>query len=189
MVDPPTLFRAVDSEAAWRNHKDGILWFRAPGYFHTIKGIARDPMEGIGTFMLPNGQINRDITDDTTLRPVFILSFSAQKNAVEKFGAHYLEVRDPVALKGRVEAALPQGDVISVSWKKVEYGKTMAVDTDPGPEAGWRRKYWSKPEKFSDEREWRLMIEFRHHFRILNKTLKLHTGRPTGHLFQLVPSD
>ena len=132
MVDPPTLFRAVDSEAAWRNHKDGILWFRAPGYFHTIKGIARDPMEGIGTSMLPNGQTNRDITDDTTLRPIFILSFSAQKNAVEKFGAHYLEVRDPVARANRnagqdrdacgsVRVRDELGDTVYlIAWNKLE---------------------------------------------------------------------
>ncbi len=189
MVEPPTLFRAVDHEEAWKKHKDGILWFRAPGYFHTINGVARDPMEGIGTFRLPDGQLNCDISDHTTIRPVFILSFSAEKDAVNKFGAHCLKVRDPVSLQKRVEAALLQGDVTSVSWKKVEYGKTMEVKADPGPCKGWVRKYYSKPEEFSDEREWRLMIEFRHSFRILNKTLKLHTGRLTGHLFQLVSSD
>lgn len=189
MVEPPTLFRAVGDDEAVKNHLSGILWFRAPGYFHTVEGVAADPMEGIGTSRLPDGQIRRDITDDTTIQPVFILCFSCDENAAKKFGALCLAVRHPTELKRRVEAALPQGNVTSVSWEKVAYGKTMDVAADPSPYADWRRKYCSKPEKFSEEREWRLMIEFRHSFRILNQTLKLHTRRATGNLFRLVSVD
>ena len=187
-VEPPTLFRAVEDEPAARNHFAGVFWFRAPAYFRTIEGPAADDLEGIGSFSLPDGQVNRDITDDAPTQPAFILCFSDEKNAVKKFGGHCLEVQNPMELKKRVEAALPDGGVTSVSWRKVEYGKTLDVKVDPGA-GGWARKYWCKPEKFAGEKEWRLLVQFCHSLRILNKTLKLHAGRRTGHLFRLVSGD
>ena len=188
MVEPPTLFRAVKDEPAARNHFDGVLWFRAHAYFHTIEGWAADSLEGRGTFRLPGGQVNQDITDDVPIQPAFVLCFSAEKNAAKKFGGHCLEVQNPMELKKRVEAALPDGGVTSVSWRKVEYGKTLDVKVDPGA-GGWARKYWCKPDEFAGDKEWRLLVQFCHSLRILNKTLKLHAGRPTGRLFRLVSSD
>ena len=189
MVEPPTLFRVVKDEGAVKSHLNGILWFRAHAYFRTIEGAAADSLEGIGTFRLSDGQVNHDITDDVPVQPAFILCFSAEMNATKKFGAYCLKVSNPMELKKRVEAALPQGGVTAVSWKKVEYGKTLDVETDPGPRGGWERKYWWKPEKFSEEQEWRLLVQFCRDLRILNKTLKLHTGYPTGNLFRLVLND
>lgn len=183
VVEPPTLFRAVKDEPAARKHLAGVLWFRAPAYFRTIEGPAADSLEGSGTFELPDGQVNQDITDDVPIPPTFILCFSAEKNAVKKFGDSCLKVGNPVKLKERVEAALPGEGLTSVCWRKVEYRKRLDVETDPGAD-GWARKYYWKPEEYSDEKEWRLLVQFRHSFRILNKTLKLHTGYQTGLLFK-----
>lgn len=183
MVEPPTLFRAVEDKPAEDNHFAGVLWFRAPAYFRTIEGPAADSLEGTGTFELPGGKVSHDITDDSPPAPVFILCFSSEKNAITKFGDHPLKVQNPMALKKCVEAALPGGTLTSVCWKRVEYGKTPDVEADPGA-AGWARKYRWKPEKFSGEKEWRLLVQFRHSLHILNKTLKLRTGYKTGLLFK-----
>ena len=137
---------------------------------------------------LPDGQVNHDITDDVPVYPAFMLCFSAEKSAAKKFGDYCLKVGNPMKLKKRVEAALPEGGVVSVSWRKVEYRKTLKVEADPGAD-GLARKYWWKPEKYSNEKEWRLLVEFRGNLRLLNKTLKLHIGRPSGNLFRLVSSD
>jgi len=188
-VEPPTLFRAVKDELAARNHFAGVLWFRAPAYFRTIEGPTADSLEGIGMFRLPEGPVNQDITDKVPIQPAFMLCFSAEKNAVKKFGGHCLEVQNPMAFKRRIEAVLPDGGVTSVSWRKVEYGKTLDVKVDPGAASGWARKYWCKPEKYAGEKEWRLLVQFCHSLPVLNKTLKLRTGRPTGNLFQLVSID
>ena len=188
VVEPPTLFRAVKDQQAAYNHLDGVLWLRAHAYFRDIEGPAADPSEGIGTSKLPDGQVNHDITDDVPVYPAFMLCFSAEKSAAKKFGDSCLKVGNPIKLKKRVEAALPEGGVVSVSWRKVEYRKTLKVEADPGAD-GLARKYWWKPEKYSNEKEWRLLVEFRGNLRLLNKTLKLHIGRPSGNLFRLVSSD
>ena len=68
-------------------------------------------------------------------------------------------------------------DMSRVEWGKVKYDKQMQLEDHPPLGEDRIRQYFSKPEKFADDREWRLVITFRHSLPILNDTLKLHLGR------------
>ena len=110
------------------------------------------------------------------------MSFSSTAEATRKFDtAHYFTLNSPTDLLERVRQSLPP-DITEVSWKQIEYTKTMRVTEDLSPGDDWNRKYYCKPEAYSDEKEWRLFIRFRHSFRILNETLKIHVGGLHGML-------
>ena len=70
----------------------------------------------------------------------------------------------------------------TVEWEKVKYDKVMDVKYELLPSESYRRQYFRKPEKYANEREWRLVITFKRTDRIiLNETLKFHFS-------ELVPS-
>ena len=50
----------------------------------------------------------------------------------------------------------------------------MQLDTNPSPTEDWNRTHYSKPKKFADDKEWRLVIFLP--MRLLNDTLKVHVG-------------
>lgn len=193
--EPPTLFRAVKDYHAVENHLAGTLWFRSLPYFRNIKsryrllgcpfltwfqslpyfrkikGVRADPLEGIGSYESPDEKICRDLGDENP--GAFILSFGEQAESLQKFGEYCLEVRHPLELKRRVEDRLCPGS--RVEWGKVQYNKVMQLEADPSPAEDRIRTYYSKPEKFADEQEWRLVIFLP--MRLLNETLELHVGR------------
>lgn len=178
MTKPPYLYRSVRGKEAIRNHLLGELWFRSPAYFRDIEAPASDHLEGVGSYKL-DGILHKDVSDSKPIQPVFLTSFSAEPEATRKFGNYYFVLRDPEELRKRVQHALPP-EITEVTWQKMEYTKTMQVARDIGPSENWARKYLCKPEKFSDEQEWRLFILFRHSFRLLNRTMKICIGNLHG---------
>ena len=179
----PTLFRTVQENQAMENHLSGILWFRSPSYFRNIEGIGADPLEGIASYTSSSGITVQDVGDDAPVQPTFILSFS--EIPLPQYGEYVLQVQNPLELKKRVECQLPQG-ISEVEWAKIRYDKKIRVETRLGPSEDWIRKHYSKPKEYENEREWRLIIRFRHSFPILNKTLKLSFTDLDG-LFSLQP--
>ncbi len=174
---PPTLFRCVDKYPAAENHLTGKLWFQSLPHFRNIKGAGKDVSEGIGSYALPDGRICRDVNDENPT--AFILSFGEQAESVKEFGEYCLEVRNPLELKRRVEERLCPGS--RVEWQKIKYdkvmdkdNKVMQLETNPSPTESWDLMYYSKPETFADEKEWRLVIFLP--MRLLNETFKLHVG-------------
>lgn len=124
---------------------------------------------------MDNGPLVDDVSDndDSAIQPAFILCFS-EAPLPEKYGNYVLKFARPLELKEHIKKQLlPEADVIKVELRKVAYGKTMQLEAHPSPTEDWNRKYFSKPEKFADDKEWRLLILFRHSFPILNDTLKL----------------
>ena len=178
MTVPKVLYRAVDSDVAISNHDKGILWLRAPAHFREVEGPAADNLEGIGTYEI-NGYSSVDISDNLPAQPAFLLCFSEEANATKKFGKYCLELCNPLDLKERVIESLPS-NITNVEWRKVEYVKTRKLDEEPTNKELWARKYFHKPEKHAEEKEWRLFIQFRHSFRILNKTLKIKVTNMHG---------
>lgn len=175
--EPPTLFRFVEGNEAMENHLTGKLWFQSLPSLRNIEGKGKDVSEGIGSYALPDGRICRDVNDENPT--AFILSFGEQAESVKKFGEYCLEVRNPLELKRRVEDRLCPGS--RVEWRKIQYDKVMDKDneviqleTNPGPTESWDLMYYSKPETFAQEKEWRLLIFLP--MRLLNKKLKLHVG-------------
>ena len=175
--EPPTLFRVVKDYPDAENHLAGKLWFRSLPSLRNIKGKGKDASEGIGSYALPDGRTCRDVNDDNPT--AFILSFGEQAESVKKFGEYCLEVRNPLELKRRVEDRLCPGS--QVEWRKIQYdkvmdkdNKVMQLETNPGPTESWDLMYYSKPEIFAQEKEWRLLIFLP--MRLLNDTLKLHVG-------------
>lgn len=128
-------------------------------------------MEGVGSYKI-DGILHRDVSDDRPIQPAFMMSFSADVEATKKFGKYYCVLQDPGEFEKRLRNALPPG-ITSVEWGEVEYTKTMELDSLPSPSDDLRRKYFCKPERFSDEKEWRILISFLHTFRPLNKTMKI----------------
>lgn len=182
-VVPEPLFRTVGKYRAVENHLLGILWFRSPSYFHNTEGAGRDPLEGVGSYNLPNGVTTNDVGDHAPIQPTFVLSFS--EVPLSQYGEYVLKVQNPTELKKCVERRLPQG-ISEVEWRKIRYNKKMLVESHPSPSEDWIRKHYSKPRKYENEREWRLVIRFLHSFPILNKTLKLSVGDLQS-LFRLQP--
>ena len=167
---PPTLFRFVEGNQAMDNHLAGKLWFRSPWHFRSIEGERKDVSEGIGSYALPNGKICRDVNNEAPIS--FILCFSEQAESLQKFGEYCLKVSHPLELKRRVECRLSPGS--RVEWRKIIYDKVMQLDTNPSPTEDWNRTHYSKPKKFADDKEWRLVIFLP--MRLLNDTLKVHVG-------------
>ena len=126
-----------------------------------------------------DGLVHTDIGDDAPIQPAFLISFSSEPVATRKFGKHYLVLNDPNELRKRVEHALPPR-ITKVSWRKIEYAKKFRVDRDLGASENWNRKFFSKSESFSDEKEWRLFVLFVDSFRLFNRTMKLHVGNLQG---------
>ena len=175
--EPPTLFRFVEGNQAMENHLTGKLWFRSLPSLRNIEGKGKDASEGIGSYALPDGRTCRDVNDDNPT--AFILSFGEQAESLKKFGEYCLEIRNPLELKRRVEDRLCPGS--RVEWRKIQYDKVMYKDnkvmqlqTNPGPTESWDLMYYSKPETFAQEKEWRLLIFLP--MRLLNDTLELHVG-------------
>ena len=168
--EPPTLFRAVKDYPAVKNHLAGKLWFRSLPYFRKVKGVGTDPLEGIGSYESPDEKICRDLGNENPV--AFIMSFGEQAESLKAFGEYCLEVRHPLELKRRVEDRLCPGS--RVEWGKVQYNKVMQLEANPSPAEDRIRTYYSKPEKFADEKEWRLVIFLP--MRLLNDTLELHVG-------------
>ncbi len=159
------------------NHLEGKLWFRSLPYLRNIEGKGKDVSEGIGSYALPDGRICRNVNDENPT--AFILSFSEQAESLEEYGEYCLEIRNPLELKRRVECRLCPGS--RVQWRKIQYNKVMdkgnkvmQLETNLSPTESWNRMYYSKPEKFADEKEWRLLIFLP--MRFFNDTLKLHVG-------------
>lgn len=172
---PPTLFRSLQDRDAMQNHWSGILWFRSPRYFRNIEDGRKDPLEGVSSYQLSAGTHWRSINDEIPVQPAFILSFS-EIPLPKKYGQYVLKVQNPLELKDRVERRLLQG-MSRVEWGKVKYDKRMQLEDHPPLGEDRIRQFFSKPEKFTDDREWRLVITFRHSLPILNETLKLHLGK------------
>ena len=166
------------------NHLSGILWFRSPSYFRNVEDVRKDSLEGVNSYELPDGNW-RSINDEIPVQPPFILSFS--EVPLPKYGKYILKVQNPLELKSRVECKLLR-DMSRVEWGKVKYDKRMRLEDHPPLSEQRTRAYYSKPEKFADDREWRLIVTFRHSLPILNETLKLHLGRSSMEdVFELQP--
>lgn len=132
-------------------------------------------MEGVGTYVR-RGLRHNDVDDSGQIHSTIFLSFSSTAEATRKFNTdHYFVLNSPDRLLEQVRQGLPPC-ITEVSWKQIEYTKTMHVTEDLSPSDDWNRKFFCKPESYSDEKEWRLFIRFRHSFRILNETLKIHVG-------------
>ena len=182
---PKCLYRGIgDSHEVIYNHLLGRLWFRSPAFFRMIEGPASDCKEGIGTYEVGNIR-NVDVADSRPIQPAYFMSFSEDVEATRRFGGkHYLVLNDPVELMERVKAALPP-KITSVTWQRIRYDKSMNLDRDPTPSESKKRKYFSKPESFSHEKEWRLFVLFRHRLRLMNETMKLDVGNLQG-VFKLI---
>ncbi len=183
MVESPTLYRSVDS-LTFNNYARGIVWFRSPRYFRKLakenkkadsQDVRADSLEGKGSYRVGDGPCVHDVSDDdgSAVHPAFLPSFS-EVPLLEKYGAYVLKFARPLELREHIEQELLRGtDIIKVELRKIEYSKTEQLEAHPSPTEDWNRKYFSKPEKFAREKEWRLLILFRHSFPILNDTLKL----------------
>ena len=181
MNPPPRLYRSVKGHSAFDNYVRGNLWFRSHGYFR--KQDWGDRLEGIGSYDLPNGIHVHDVTDEYPIQPAYFMSFSEDSAAARKYGDYHLTLADPIKFRESVRTMLPSNpDFVHVSWIKMKYRKTMKVDQDMGVES-IQRKLHCKPVEFSDEKEWRLQIQFMHSFRIMNDTLKFRWPK-VGHCFR-----
>lgn len=158
-----------------QNHLSGILWFQSPNSFRNIEDVRKDSLEGVNSYQLSDGTHWRSINDEIPVQPAFILSFS-EVPLPKKYGQWVLKVQNPLELKKRVECKLLRG-MSRVEWGKVKYDKQMQLEDHPPLSKDRIRQYFSKPEKFADDREWRLVITFRHSLPILNDTLELYLGR------------
>lgn len=138
---PPCLYRSIRGEEAINNHLEGILWLRSPAYFQDVPSVAGDSLEGIGSHET-DGILHRDVGDSTPIQPAFVLSFSADVDATRKFGDFYFVLQDPAELESRIKNALPPS-ITEVTWRKIEYTKTMQVDHIPTPSEDWDRKYFN----------------------------------------------
>lgn len=183
MTDIPTLYRAVKGETVFKSHRSGKLWFRSLKYFRTMEGPGRDPMEGVGSYTV-RGMLHRDVSDENAIFPPFALSFS--ELPLREYGDFVLKLERPNALRERVLCKFPERT--RVQWYRIEYGKKAELDTVPGPTEVWKRKHFTKPERFAHEKEWRLVMFLPPPLRLLNDTLKPHVGRLQG-LFELMPQE
>ena len=181
---PQTLYRRVTGEEAMNNHFRGVLWFRSPSYFRRVEGPQNDPMEGIGSYDF-QGRHTHSITDDKPLASVHLLSFAESIQATDDFRStdapsYLLELQEPTKLETLIRKALsPEW---TVEWEKVKYDKVMDVKYELLPSESYRRQYFRKPEKYANEREWRLVITFKRTDRIiLNETLKFHFSELGDH--------
>ena len=182
MQTPSALYRSVKKEdQALENHLQGKLWFRSPRCFREMEGSGNDELEGRGGYELKS-TVWSDLDDDAQILSMFALSFSETPGACRKFGNGsplYLVVREPEKLAEVVRQALPER-ITEVGWQKMEYTKTMSLESHPKPVEDWNRKFFSKPVRFAEEQEWRLCIYFCERFPILNETLKLGFGNLRG---------
>ncbi len=178
MPKPPTLFRVFKekggTDEVLNNHLLGTLWFQSPRRFRKIEGAQADFLEGLGSYEKSCGGISQDISDSTPIDPAFILCFGEQAESLQDLGEDYLEVQDPWELKRRVERSLPDGS--QVKWIKIKYDKEWKVKVDLNPSQQWFRKHCSKPKKYADEKEWRLVIFLAPPLQLLNETLKVNVG-------------
>ena len=177
MQPPSKLYRSINDTGenqALQNHLEGILWFRAPLYFHETEGVGKDPTEGIGSYEYKN-ILYADVSDTRPIVSMFMLSFSETREASERFGNYHLILIDPEGLAAYLREALSSCNT-RVQWEKVRYTKTMNLDSQPDPVAGWDRKYFCKPEGYAIDREWRLCLWFHERVRMLNHTLELGVG-------------
>ena len=168
---PSALYRSVNGYHAFRNHFEGNLWFRSHAYFRKLEG--GDELEGIGSYDIRHRGRSHDVSDDYPIQPAYFMSFSEDPNAAKEYGDHHLRLVDPDGLLEEIKAAFPScSGFVRVAWIKIDYGKTMGIEKDPGPSEGFHRQFHCKPKKFASEREWRLQIRFIHSFRVQNQTLK-----------------
>lgn len=182
---PSVLYRAVNSESAFENHVMGMLYFRSFKYFREVEGIGHDELEGVGSY-IKNGIAHRDVSDIHPLQPAYLMCFSEDINSIRKFGDSCIKLCDPVEFEWRVQKSLPP-EITSVKWCKVDYTKTKTIEGDISIVEQWHRAYCCKPKEFSAEKEWRLIIRFRHTFRPFNNTLKIHVNDRLEDLFKLQP--
>ena len=176
MEVPSILYRSVRTECARENHLKGNLWFRSHSYFQVVEG--GDKLEGIGSYDIAGQGHYHNISDDYRLQPGYFMSFSEELEAAQKFGDFPLELNDPIRFLEGIKGQLPPiGGFVRVKWIKMGYGKTREIARHLGPSEGWHRQFHQKPEKFAQEREWRLEIRFLQSFRIQNCTLKFRWPR------------
>lgn len=176
---PQKLYRRVNGETAFKNHLYGLLWFRSPHYFHDDKGEPQyDPTEGLGSYTW-GGMHEIDVSDDNTgVQPRFLLSFSETIEATDKFknGLSYiLGLKDPPRFAKFIEQKLiiqTDSNAIDVEWGKVTYDRIEDTGRRLSPVEEYYRKHFSKPKRFEDEEEWRLLITFTR-LRLFNKTIKI----------------
>ena len=179
MKPPPPLYRSVNGRCAFDNHIEGNLWFRSHAWFR--KQDWGDKLEGIGSYVLPNGILVRDVGDEHPVQPAYLMSFSEDSKSARQYGDHHLMLIDPDGFRETIVKELPSfPGFVKVSWIAMEYCKTMIVDQDMGAESV-RRKLRCKPAEYSHEKEWRLQIQLMHSFRIMNDTLKFRWRSIEGH--------
>ena len=157
------------------------MWFQSPLHFRELNGVGRDKLEGVGSYEYENN-LYQDVTDGRPIHPMFMMSFSETLDASKPFGNYYLILNEPEEFADLVRKKLPES-ITRVEWRKVEYTKNMSLDRHPDPVAGWVRKYYCKPEKFAQEREWRLCVSFIERLPILNHTLKLRMCKDVRKFF------
>ena len=177
----PVLYRAADGERAMREHLLGHLWFRSLEYFRKVEGASRDELEGfVARTLGPQG--GQEEYPDLITFPAFIMCFS--KQPLPKYGNFGLKLESPHDLAEQVRRRCPERT--EVEWCKVIYDKTEHLGAIPNPGEEWRRKHYSKPPHFADEKEWRLIIFLPPPLWLLNDTLKLNVGNLQG-LFRYHP--
>jgi len=191
MTGPPSvLYRVVPREprTVLENHLNGDLWFRSHTWFR--KRDDGDKLEGVGSYRGPDGIVSRDVSDDHPTQPAYFMSFSSEVVGARTHGReghHVLRLCHPLRFQDEIRRnCLPTCGFVKLTWIKIEYVKTLDVADDPGPET-WYRKYRCKPDRYADEREWRLQIQFMHSFRIQNDTLEFRWGQGIGKFFTMVP--
>ncbi len=175
----PPLYRSLECPLAAKNHLQGILWLRSLKHFRQIEGPRQDSEEGIGSYTI-DGFLNVDVADERPIFPAFILCFG--ELPLPKFGKFILKLTQPEKLREQVAGRFPPGT--KIAWHRVEYDKKLNLDSDPTPSVGWARKHFSKPEKFADEKEWRLVVFLPPPLRLLDDTIKPHVGNLQG-IFRL----
>ena len=196
---PSELFRAIsansekDLDEIYNSHYDGRLWFHAPAHYQNIEDLQRqDELEGRGSYHLDGVEVC-DVSDPKRgwhVCPAYILCFSADEAAASACFAEpetpmmIIRLANPEELRSRIlERVLPDCNVINVEWREVVYDKTEDVPEDLNPAADRARKFWHKPKRFAVQKEWRLIVFFRHSMPIANDRLELHLGN-CGSLFR-----
>ena len=196
---PSELFRAISAgsekelDEIYNSHYDGRLWFHAPAHYQDIEDPQRqDELDGRGSYHL-NGIEVCDVSDPKRgwhVCPTYILCFSADEAAASACftgpgpSMEVIQLANPEELRNRIlKRVLPDCKVIEVEWHKVVYDKTEDVPEDLNPAVGWARKFWHKPNEFAAQKEWRLIVRFRHGMPIANDRLELNLGY-CGNLFR-----
>lgn len=170
----PELYRFLDSFETAVAHLEGNFRFSSFAHFREVEDERRrDILEGQASYQVEGAGFIQVANDSYPTQAIYILSMT-ECDVCVGFGDWRIDIRDKEGLRERIAAAVPNS--ARVFLEKVQYGKPAVLPAELSSSERLDRAWRTKPEGFSEEREWRYIVVFAPDLKITNRVIQLRLG-------------